>query len=147
MQRVRLIPFSSTLLALCLFAAVILSAVPAEGATGTVKGTPQLVSFGAVMVGQVGNFREITWTNGTETTINIFNWVLSSNPPFDFHDFDQSTCAQAGSTLFVGQSCSFEVIFAPMSTGKFDGTVVLSYYVNDPGDPQFVTVSLKGTGK
>jgi hypothetical protein len=147
MQRVRLIPFSSSLLALVISAAAILSTMPAEAATGTVKATPQLISFGAVTAGAVGNVREVTWTNGTETTINIFNWVLSSNPPFDFHDFDQSSCAQVGATLFAGQSCSFEVVFAPTSAGKFDGTIVFSYYVFDPTDPQFVTVALKGTGK
>jgi hypothetical protein len=147
MKRVRSIPFSSSLLAPILFAAAILSAMPAEAATGTVKGTPQLISFGAVTTGQVANYRQVTWTNGTETTINIFNWVVSSNPPFDFHDFDQSTCAQVGATLFAGQSCSFDVAFAPTSAGKYDGTIVFSYYINDPGDPQFVTVTLKGTGK
>jgi hypothetical protein len=124
-----------------------IAAAAASDTPATVMGTPLLISFGTVDVGQESKPRDVTWTNTTNATINIFNWVVIANPPFDFYNFDQSSCAQIGATLLPSSSCSFQVIFRPASSGRSDGQISFSYYITDPSQPQFVIVALKGSGK
>lgn len=103
---------------------------PASGPQLSVGG--QNVAFGNVAAGTTGVATRTAQNTGT-ATLNITSVTASAN-------FGQSnTC---GSSLTVGQKCTFTLTFSPTTTGAFTGNVYI--YDNATDSPQ--EYDLTGTG-
>ncbi len=114
----------------------------------TVRVNPPQVTFGATTVGEQSTPREIRWTNTSDLTVHIYNWVLYTGDNFDYWNFADSTCGQIGDVLAPHTSCSFEIVFHPSSLGSISGQIVFSYWLTDPSQPEpFVVVPIRGIGK
>ena len=130
---------------------ITLGASPAWADRPLVTTEPRRLDFGAVAVGQTSEPQTVTWTNRTDETINIFNWVLYTGENFDYYSFESSSCSalpqgEFGVLLQPGASCSFEVVFHPSMQGRITGQVVMGFFITDPSQPYQVVLDISGRG-
>ena len=97
-------------------------------------GAPSTVSFGNVQTGTSQTLSEtLSNTGGSNLTVTQ---ATVAGAGFSISGLDTPV------TLTVGQSVSFNVVFAPQSSGNFSGSITL---ISDASNPS-VTISLSGSG-
>jgi hypothetical protein len=100
----------------------------------TLSATPASLTFGNVQTGQNSTQTEtVQNTGGSNATISL---VTASGAGFSISGLSTPL------TLIPGQSASFNVIFAPGSTGNFSGSVGVTSNASNPS----LTISLSGSG-
>ncbi len=106
-------------------------------ATGEVSVIPEGYDFGAVTTGEtrVKGFKVV---NSGTISITIDSISLTGSDASDF-SIKNDTCSGGGNTLSSGQSCTFEVEFAPQQAGA------KTAYVNIIGNFSTITAYLYGT--
>ena len=108
-------------------------------ALGTLALTPSMVDLGAVKPGAASPVATLTLTNGGVGPIAVTSAAITGANPLDF-----STTADgcSGTTLALGQACTFSVAFSPTAPGLRTATFrVVDAAANSPQ-----TATLTGVG-
>jgi len=100
--------------------------------------SPSSLSFGTENINNISSPQTITLTNSETTTLTVSSVTVTGG----FSNYGGGTCTGTSFTLGAGDSCTFHVVFSPVTVGLNTG--VFSVADNAPGSPQ--TVSLSGTG-
>lgn len=92
------------------------------GTTGTTTLAPSFLNFGSQQVGTVSGPMQVTFTNNTGAGITVAagSFVLNDPGPDDY-EIQLNACD--GAFLADGASCTFEVVFAPLSSGIHNATI------------------------
>ena len=114
--------------------------------TGTVKLIPAALSFGSLKISPANphptKTLTETLTNTGSSVLNITSQAITGTGPFSI----TSPCQGAlTASVASGSSCGISVMFAPITTGTFNGN--LSITDNDTTSPQQVPLSGKGCSR
>lgn len=115
---------------------VLQSPLPVSAVSGTLSFTPSFVSFGSVTVGTRSKPVDVIVKNSG--TVNVTLGKLTITGEFKLKI---GTCA-LGVVLMPTQTCTFSVIFAPLSIASKSGTVSIP---SDAANPLY-TVNMSGSG-
>ena len=118
--------------------------VPLTGTviSGGASGTPVIIDFGSVRVGERSQAATATVTNTGNADLNVGNLSLTGSNSGDFVILKgrRTTCAYA--RLPVGATCTVQLAFRPTATGARSALLLVAS--DDPVSP--VGVFLTGTG-
>lgn len=109
-------------------------ALTGTGVQGALSSSPASVNFGSLLVGSSGTV-PVTLTNSGTASVTISAASASGNG-FSISGLTVPT------TLSAGQNTTFDVKFAPTTSGSASGSVSITS--NAPGSP--LTIALSGTG-
>jgi hypothetical protein len=110
------------------------SPLPAQVATQQLVGSPHLIYFGQISLGQT-QVQPVVVTNSGSTSLTI-SAISMSDAVFSVSGM------KLPSTLAAGQSTSLNVVFAPVQSGVTSGVVT---FTNDSGSPEF-SLPVEGMG-
>jgi subtilase family serine protease len=109
----------------------------------TIQFIPSALAFGQVAVGKSSSPRKVTLINRySKHSASVTLQAFKTSGDFSVSQ-PGTTCASTIGQLAPGMQCVVELIFAPMATGRRDGTLMLTD--NAIGTPP--VVELRGVGK
>jgi len=107
--------------------------------TTTITVNPTSVTFNAQNVGSTSASQSVTIANTGNQTVTFSSFALAGANPGDY-TINSNSC---GTSLAVGNNCSFSITFTPTTAGPRTASVTITD--NAASSPQSVTLS--GTGQ